>query len=286
MALRDQPYIPLYVQDVLTDEKLIECSAESQGVLFRLLCTLHKQDEYGCFLLKQKYKQSSKQAKNFASALVRPLAMSLDIIERAIEELVEEEVLFIDGDKLCQKRMIKDAEISEKRAVAGKSGGEKTASLKKNFAKEFATAKTQANTEYEIEYENAIDNENNFLEKSEKPFLKNDEFPDPDKIQESEIFKKCSKEFNQTTEVLRMRMLSVFRRIYQAGKMEEFEKQTSAYIEYKKLTNDKWHRWNNYVEDWENENWIGLLESAKSASNQTKPGMNAKGKTTKDFLNV
>jgi len=47
MALRDQPYLPLYVQDFLTDEKLMECSAETTGVYIRLLCILHKQKEYG-----------------------------------------------------------------------------------------------------------------------------------------------------------------------------------------------------------------------------------------------
>ena len=42
MALRDQPYIPLYVQDFMTDEKLSECSAESTGVYIRVMCIMHK----------------------------------------------------------------------------------------------------------------------------------------------------------------------------------------------------------------------------------------------------
>ncbi len=54
MALRNQPYFPLYVQDFLTDEKLAECSAESTGVYIRLMCILHKSEEYGCILLKTK----------------------------------------------------------------------------------------------------------------------------------------------------------------------------------------------------------------------------------------
>lgn len=33
MALRDQPYLPLYVQDFLTDEKLRECSYEAEFVV-------------------------------------------------------------------------------------------------------------------------------------------------------------------------------------------------------------------------------------------------------------
>lgn len=182
MALKDQPYMPLYVQDVLTDEKLIECSAESQGVYFRLLCILHKQSEYGCFLLKQKYKQSEQQILNFATALVRPLALNFDVIKRSLEELINEKVLFIQGDKLCQKRMIRDAEISEKRSKAGRSGGFSTAKKLKKNKEDFATAKSQANTlansEYESEYEN--DNESKSFEKGKgKTFVK----PTPEEIQ-------------------------------------------------------------------------------------------------------
>lgn len=167
MALRDQPYLPLYVQDVLTDEKLIECSAEAQGVYFRLLCILHKQNEYGCFLLKQKYKQSTQQVENFATALAKPIAISFDVIKKALIELLDEKVLFIEDNKLCQKRMIKDAEISEKRALAGKSGGRRTAEKNKSFAK----AKKQANTESENVIENESKNETVVFEKGvEKTF--------------------------------------------------------------------------------------------------------------------
>ena len=59
MALRDQPYLPLYVQDFLTDEKLIECSASATGVYIRVMCIMHKSDPYGMILLKQKDKQTS-----------------------------------------------------------------------------------------------------------------------------------------------------------------------------------------------------------------------------------
>lgn len=185
MALKDQPYLPLYVQDVLTDEKLIECSAESQGVYFRLLCVLHKQEEYGCFLLKQKYKQTTKQivqqpdqqVLNFASALVRPLAMNFDVIKKSLEELITEKVLFIEGDKLCQKRMIRDAELSAKRARAGRSGGISTAKKTGKKKNDFAVAnyqanieaKEEANTEIEIENENEYENEyENDFSKKEK----------------------------------------------------------------------------------------------------------------------
>lgn len=154
MALRDQPYLPLYIQDFLTDEKLIECSAEATGVYIRLMCILHKSDEYGKLLLKQKDKQDAKHLKNFALKLLKQMPYQLDIIEKSLEELINEKVIYIEGDYLFQKRMVKDNDISLKRSESGKKGGKKT-----QFASQFAKAKTQANTESESEYENDIDND-------------------------------------------------------------------------------------------------------------------------------
>ena len=164
MALRDQPYLPLYIQDFLTDEKLSECSAKSTGVYIRLICIMHKSEEYGVILLKQKDKQTDKQIKNFAMKLVKQMPYSEEIIEQSLQELIDEKVLYIDENKLCQKRMMKDDEISNKRALAGKKGYN-IKSKKSEIAKEFAQAKVeasgkanlQANSEYEIEYENEIE---------------------------------------------------------------------------------------------------------------------------------
>ncbi len=150
MALRDQPYIPLYVQDYLTDEKLNECGAASQGIYIKIICIMHKSEEYGVILLKQKDKQTDKQIKNFASKLSRLLTFNADEIHEAVKELTEEKVLTIRGDKLIQRRMVKDNEISEKRSAAGKKGGNNN---------KFAQAKTQANSEAnsEDEYDNEIE---------------------------------------------------------------------------------------------------------------------------------
>lgn len=146
MALRDQPYLPLYVQDYLTDEKLNMCSASSQGIYIKVMCIMHKSDEYGVILLKQKDKQNGKQINNFAYKLARLLPFRIDEIEAALSELLEENVLQIEGDKLIQKRMVRDNSISIIRSEAGKKGGVKTQT--------FAKAKNKANNEYENENEN------------------------------------------------------------------------------------------------------------------------------------
>lgn len=159
MALRDQPYIPLYIQDFLTDEKLIECSAQATGVYIRLMCIMHKSDEYGKFLLKQKDKQKSKQIENFAIKLAKQMPYSEQVIFESLNELLDEKVLSIEGDFLIQKRMVNDNLLSLKRSQAGSKGGK------------FAQAKIKANTNANTEYENVIENESrNIIESFEEKF--------------------------------------------------------------------------------------------------------------------
>lgn len=169
MALRDQPYLPLYIQDFLTDEKLIECSASATGIYIRIMCIMHKSEEYGVILLKQKDKQSSEQIKNFALKLAKNLPYNLSEIEAGILELISEGVLKIDVDKLVQKRMVKDNDISIKRSEAGKKGGDNNFANTKLKAK--GKAKQQANTEYENDIENDIELNNKKGVKKNKEFI-------------------------------------------------------------------------------------------------------------------
>lgn len=144
MALRDQPYMPLYVQDYLTDEKLNMCSLPTQGVYIKLICIMHKSNPYGVILLKQKDKQKENICLDFAYKIARLLPIDINDLYEAVKELVNEEVLIIENDKLIQRRMVRDNELSIKRANAGSKGGKKT--------QKFAKAKSKANTEDEYEY--------------------------------------------------------------------------------------------------------------------------------------
>lgn len=184
MSKRNQPYLPLYVQDFLTDEKLAECSAESTGVYIRLMCLMHKSEQYGKILLKQKYKQKSSNIENFAAMLAKQMPYDFAIILSGINELILENVIQIDGDFLIQKRMVKDELVSNSRSENGSKGGKKTAEKYKNFAKANTKAKIQANTENEIENEIEIEN-NKILDvksnyeysnwENEKIYFKNEE---------------------------------------------------------------------------------------------------------------
>lgn len=152
MALRNQPYIPLYIQDIMTDEKLNECSAATHGIYIKgIMCLMHKSETYGKILLKQKYKQTSSTEKNFALQLLKHLPYSLIEIETALTELIRENVCHYDGDFLCQRRMIKDNSISEARAKAGEKGGKAAQDKEKKFAKAKPKAKPKANSESESE---------------------------------------------------------------------------------------------------------------------------------------
>lgn len=126
MSRRDQPYIPLYVMDFLTDEKLRECSAESVGVYIMLMCVMHKQEEYGTIVLREKDRKSPDIIMDFATKISRHLPFGEKVIYRALQELLVEGVICEDGERLTQKRMVRDADISEKRAAAGKRGSAAT----------------------------------------------------------------------------------------------------------------------------------------------------------------
>lgn len=135
MALTNQPYIPLYVGDWLTNNKLKMCSSSAHGLMINIMCIMHKEKEYGTLLLGQNFKHDQDICLDFASYLARLLPFDRAEIYTALKELIDENVLHIEGDKLICNRMVKDAEISMKRASSGSEGGKKTQEIYNNFAR-------------------------------------------------------------------------------------------------------------------------------------------------------
>lgn len=173
MALRDQPYLPLYIQDIMTDEKLNECSAATHGIYIKgIMCLMHKSESYGKILLKQKHKQNESKDKNFATLLAKHLPYTVEEIYSALTELINEKVCFYEGDYLVQKRMVKDNEISEIRANAGKKGGFKTQNKSINKKKKIDLAKIEANSEYENDNKDDIINYPFSIEKGFEKILR------------------------------------------------------------------------------------------------------------------
>ena len=79
------------------------------------------------------------------------LPIEKDILIAAITELVNEKCLTIEGDKLFQRRMVRDNEISIIRSETGKKGGLKTQKI--------AKAKIKAKPKAKYEYENINEND-------------------------------------------------------------------------------------------------------------------------------
>lgn len=229
MALRDQPYLPLYVQDFLTDEKLIECSASTTGIYIRIMCIMHKYETYGKVLLKQKYKQTGSMCLNFASQLCKHLPYSADEIEKALIELIREKVCYFDEDYLCQKRMIKDNEISEARSKAGKKGGGNP-----NFVRKLVITKSQTNTEDENEDE---DEDEDVIEDEEKtinmPF---ENFWNLYAKKEDRI--KCERKWNNLKNAERELCIKNLPAYIQSTPDRQFRKDPATYLNNKSWENE------------------------------------------------
>lgn len=144
MALTNQPYLPLYVDDWMNNNKLKMCSLQAHGLMILIMSIMHKEPTYGKLLLKQRFKQSDNQNENFASQIARMSTFDSAEIKNPLSELLQEKILIIEDDVLICSRMVKDAEISQKRANAGKNGG--TSNKDKNFAYANNKAKPKANT--------------------------------------------------------------------------------------------------------------------------------------------
>lgn len=154
MPLTNQPYLPLFVKDWLTSKKLKFCEINSHGLMINIMCYMHKEDDYGIILLEEKYKQNGSTVTNFALQFTKLLPFDKETIIKSLTELLQQKVLYLEDDRLICKRMVKDAKLSEIRALSGSKGGLKN----KNNSKKFAKAKSQANSENENENENAINN--------------------------------------------------------------------------------------------------------------------------------
>lgn len=193
-ALRKLPYIPLYVQDFTSDEKLTGCSASAVGVYIFLLCFLHKSETYGKLVLRPKdiltdeetdeiKKQVESKTKSktkskiiaFAKRLQRNMPFELYEIATGLTELEEERVITVEGIELYQKRMVRDGDVSEKRSNNGALGGrpakEKTTQKSKSESKTESKSESElkTNTEIENEYENNIEKESKRVQGERKP---------------------------------------------------------------------------------------------------------------------
>lgn len=145
-------YLKFYVNDFEADDKLMDCNPNAYGVYIKLLCLLFKctpkgkikikspcLDQFESILLKQNDKQSNKQIfkhlKNIclcvAPYFAKHLKFDIPEVESGLLQLLENDVIYLEDNFLCQKRMLRDYEISLVRALAGAEGGRNTQSRSK-----------------------------------------------------------------------------------------------------------------------------------------------------------
>lgn len=151
MASRKKlPYLQLYVNDFADDEKLRMCSASSAGIYIFLLCILHKSQDYGKLTLAKENDSPNAAQKlpkrrpnvaltsperkllgdntetlglpkvalkcsEFAKKLSKLMPFSAKVIKSGLLELCINGVIVIEGETLCQPRMVKDFQLSEAR---------------------------------------------------------------------------------------------------------------------------------------------------------------------------
>ena len=139
-SLRTSPYFPLEVDAFVSDEKLNECSASANGVYIRVLCLMHKSDEYGRIALK-----GASSVTEIASRLSRHLPYPVEVIADGLRELLGTGVLYTDGGFLCQKRMVKDGQLSEIRSRNGRLGMERRYAKKEEEKKAPAQSRKRYN---------------------------------------------------------------------------------------------------------------------------------------------
>lgn len=123
MALIDQPYLPLYVDDWMNNNKLKLCSASAHGLMISIMCLMHKSEEYGVLKLKAKFKQNESKEICFAKMLSKMTCFDFNETKESFSELIEENVIYIENDNLISARMLKDGNLSKQRATTGSSGG-------------------------------------------------------------------------------------------------------------------------------------------------------------------
>jgi uncharacterized protein YdaU (DUF1376 family) len=264
MALRDQPFLPLYIKDFMTDEKLAECSPAAHGIYVRLICILHKEEVYGRTTLKEKYKTGGDILSDFSEQFSTNMPFKTAAIYDGLKELFSEGVIQVRGNKLSQKRMVKDGELSEKRSKSGKTGGSKTSEKNKKLAETFATANSIANTANE----NAIENIDSKVD-----------------IGVDENFEKEILGLWNYTENTHNRYYRIFRQAYRMfdliGKLDHFKTQCRNYKAFTELNGIQYRKsFENFIGDpaqsfdngyWNAEVWSEKIKAIAIQQQPEKP---------------
>lgn len=122
------PAIQFYPGDWRKDPGVQALDYEHRGVWFEILLLMHESDQRGRLLLNGKPMPEE--------ALARTLGLDKQKLSKIVSTLLEYGVASQDSDGVIfSKRMVKDEDIRQKRAVAGKKGGKRSKPPSKPEAK-------------------------------------------------------------------------------------------------------------------------------------------------------
>ena len=108
-----KPWDKWYWQDYLSDTGLAACSLAAQGLWMRMLAIMARSKKKG-YLLDGNQNMTME-------ILARLVGSTIQEVKPLLEELKQHEVFSISDDGIIyNRRMVREAEISEKRSLAGK----------------------------------------------------------------------------------------------------------------------------------------------------------------------
>jgi hypothetical protein len=111
-----RPSFQFYPGDWLRDAALRSCSTAARGLWMDMLCFMHEGSPYGYLKVNSKV--------ILPPNLARMAGLTLQETEGCLDELREAGVFQTDEDgAIFSKRMIRDEEVRNKRAMGGKLGG-------------------------------------------------------------------------------------------------------------------------------------------------------------------
>ena len=234
------------------------------------------------------------------------IAFDLRVSASVIKSVIEDFGLFVftdDGKHFYSESLIRRMQpldnLREQRRAAGKKSAERRAlksvenqeigttverPLNEKPTKESKVKESKVNILLEKESEGVCEeNPSQVLKKSgnkekEKSSAKKEkELSD---LQSSDFFRQLCTYFSQTNEVLQMRAFGDLCRLHDAGQLQEFIKQAQAYMAYKQLTGEKSHRFQNFIYEWNNEDWVSKLTKQQNQDGKT-PNNSAVGSGNK-----
>ena len=118
-----RPSFQFYPADWLRDTALRSCSVQSRGLWIDMICYMHEGSPYGYLKVGNKV--------ILASNLAGMTGLTLQEAEGCLKELHDAGVYDIDEDGvICSRRMIRDENLRNIRALGGHKGGNPTLKVK------------------------------------------------------------------------------------------------------------------------------------------------------------